>query len=232
VTLRVARLDSDLAETDAEATWLLGHTQYIDFGRLYHDAGAVYVHARLRVPCRYFRAEGATAACAALGYQGSVAPLVARPQVRRDNDSFHLVTSGKLNRAFLTRAKSLPILEGPNPCDGAPCRTADNTKGSACCRDLQVEILCGREDAALEALIRSRQSPYLCKISRESNDSLDGEMISACGYLDEAGKGCTLHGLLRPDGRQAKPGICFDWPEAGDMLHPGCVFRGRLAAHG
>ena len=75
-----------------------------------------------------------------------------------------------------------------NPCATAPCRTADNTRKAACCRDLQVEIMCTRAQRRLEALVRSRRSPYLCKIERAGDYSLDVEMISACGYL-EAGRG-------------------------------------------
>jgi hypothetical protein len=49
-------------------------------------------------------------------------------------------------------------------------------------------------------------------------------MISACGYLDEDGLNCRLHGRLRPDGRPAKPDLCSEWPDDGKGLHPGCIF--------
>lgn len=120
----------------------------------------------------------------------------------------------------------LPIL-ADNPCVGAPCRTADNTRGAACCRDLEVEILCRREQTRLEALVRSRKSPYLCKVVRTEEDSLDVELISACGYLGANGVDCTLHGRRRADGRAAKPDLCSEWPPKGKGLHPGCVFGGR-----
>jgi hypothetical protein len=87
-----------------------------------------------------------------------------------------------------------------------------------------VEILCSRSDGPLEALVRSRLSPYLCKVSRGSEDALEVEMISACGFLDEEGLNCTLHGLDRPDGRPAKPDLCSTWPDDGKGLHPGCIF--------
>jgi hypothetical protein len=121
--------------------------------------------------------------------------------------------------------RTLPVLDDDiNPCSIAPCATADHRRGSACCRDLQIEILCGRQEVALEALVRSRQSPYLCKVEREVEDALEAEVISACGYLDAAGENCTLHGRLRPGGGQAKPDLCSDWPPKGKGVHPGCIF--------
>jgi hypothetical protein len=41
----------------------------------------------------------------------------------------------------------------------------------------------------------------------------------------EDGVNCGLHGRKRPDGRPAKPDLCSEWPEKGDLMHPGCVFR-------
>jgi len=120
------------------------------------------------------------------------------------------------------RVHALPVLNGDNPCATAPCRTADHTRGAACCRDLQVEILCP-PDGPLEALVRARQSPYLCKIERKGDRSLDAEIISACGYLADAVT-CSLHDRRRADGRPAKPDLCSDWPPKGEGLHPGCVF--------
>ena len=78
--------------------------------------------------------------------------------------------------------------------------------------------------AHLEALVRSRQSPYLCKISRESPQALEAEMISACDYLDDPRENCTLHGRQRADGRTAKPDLCSEWPDDGKGLHPGCLW--------
>jgi hypothetical protein len=88
-----------------------------------------------------------------------------------------------------------------------------------------VEIECPRTDTGLEALVRSRLSPYLCKISRTSEGWLEAEMISACGFLDDAGQNCTLHGRERPDGRPAKPDLCSLWPDDGKGMHPGCIFQ-------
>ena len=61
--------------------------------------------------------------------------------------------------------------------------------------------MCTNGAARLEALVRSRRSPYLCKIERAGDYSLEVEMISACGYLDDDGVGCSLHGRHRADGR-------------------------------
>ena len=82
----------------------------------------------------------------------------------------------------------------------------------------------------LEALIRHRKSPYLCKVGREGDFSIDVEMISACGFIEAGGVACTLHGRNRADGRTAKPDLCFEWPPKDKGLHPGCVFKGRRKA--
>jgi hypothetical protein len=118
---------------------------------------------------------------------------------------------------------------GVNPCAEAPCRTADGTRGAACCRDLQVEIQCREDEGVLEALLRNRKSPYLCKVEREDDDpeALTVEILSACGYLLEDGIHCALHGRSRADGRPAKPELCTQWPEKRTGLHPGCAFRSR-----
>ena len=87
--------------------------------------------------------------------------------------------------------------------------------------------MCTRRQGRLEALVRSRKSPYLCKVSREGDFSIEAELISACGYLEPGGVACTLHGRRRDDGRSAKPDLCFDWPPKDKGLHPGCVFAPR-----
>ena len=123
--------------------------------------------------------------------------------------------------------RSLPVLASENPCATAPCRTADNRRVAACCRDLQVEIMCTKAERRLEALVRSRRSPYLCKVERAGDFSLEVEMISACGYLGDDGVACSLHGRVRADGRPAKPDLCTEWPPKNRGLHPGCVFVPR-----
>lgn len=84
--------------------------------------------------------------------------------------------------------------------------------------------MCTRRERKLEALLRHRKAPYLCKVTRETDYALDAEVISACGYLGEDGVACSLHGRVRADGRPAKPALCSDWPPKNEDLHPGCVF--------
>jgi hypothetical protein len=233
VTLRIGSLDEGAASLDHESTWLLGHTRNITFGRLWEGEGDLYVEAKLHVACRFLHRDGAEATCQLYGYRGPVPEgprRVAQPR-RLNGDRFRIVENRRAVRRTLpfenetsTRSRSLPVLTSENPCATAPCRTSDHVKGAACCRDLQIEIMCTREERELEALVRSRRSPYLCKIDRPGEFSLEVEMISACGYLDDAGTACTLHGRRRPDGRPAKPDLCTEWPPKNKGLHPGCVF--------
>jgi hypothetical protein len=118
--------------------------------------------------------------------------------------------------------RALPVYSG-NPCAGAPCRTADGTKGGACCRDLVLDVVLPIGEPE-EALLRSRTRPFLSKVHRASPEFVECEIISACGYLQQDGVGCALHDRIRPDGSRAKPTICFDWPASGPdyVYHPGC----------
>lgn len=227
VTLRIGKMEEGPESLDHEATWLLGHTAQIDFGRLHTKRGELLVDARLHVPCKHLKEDGGRARCQAHGYRGPSPSQPRRPAQPRQlgGSRFLLVDQRRLmNRPAVDVKAGLPVL-GTNPCLGAPCRTADHTRAAACCRDLQVEILCTREKTRLEALVRARQSPYLCKTERNEDDSIESEMISACGYLGEDGVACSLHGRTREDGRPAKPDLCSEWPEGGDLMHPGCVFR-------
>jgi hypothetical protein len=235
VTLRIGELEEGPESLDHEATWLLGHTDQIDFLELWEGEGDLYVEAVLHVPCRYLHQDGPVARCRAHGFTGS-APRGARrdPQpLQLGGDRFVVVSECRNTVQRLPLPpRSLPILNatmGDNPCATAPCRTADNTRKAACCRDLQIEIMCTRAQHRLEALVRSRRSPYLCKIERAGDYSLEVEMISACGYLEADGVSCSLHGRHRPDGRTAKPDLCFEWPPKNQGLHPGCVFGPRRA---
>jgi hypothetical protein len=237
VTLRVGSLDEGDDSLDHEATWLRGHTENITFLDLWEGEGDLYTDAVLHVPCRFLARNGEGVECRAWGYRGPAPGSYRRGQPRQlGQDRFELVehrrvTSRKLpDPAPPSPARTLPVMNGANPCAGAPCRTADNRRGAACCRDLQVEIMCTRKQQKLEALVRSRRSPYLCKIERDGDYSIDAEMISACGYLEPGGVNCTLHGRHRPDGRTAKPDLCFDWPPKRQVLHPGCVFGRRRKA--
>jgi hypothetical protein len=234
VTLRIGELEEGPESLDHEATWLLGHTQHIDFLELWEGEGDLYVEAVLHVSCRYLHQEGRTARCRAHGFAGP-APRAARRQpqpLQLGADRFVLVEECRnAVQTLPLPPRSLPVLEShngtDNPCATALCRTADNTRTAACCRDLQVEIMCTRAQRRLEALVRSRRSPYLCKIERGGDYSLEVEMISACGYLEADGVACSLHGRHRPDGRTAKPDLCFEWPPKNRGLHPGCVFGPR-----
>jgi hypothetical protein len=230
VTLRVGSMEEGTTSLDHEATWLIGHTQRITFYDLWEDEGELYVDAMLHVPCRFLQPEGGRVRCAAHGFTGPTPRGPQQPpQPRRlARDRFIVVENRRTSiRTLPPPARNLPILETGNPCALAPCRTADNRRGSACCRDLQIEIMCTRRQRKLEALVRSRQSPYLCKIERAGDYSIEAEIISACDYLDEDGIGCTLHGRRRADGRPAKPDLCSDWPPKKQTLHRGCVFARR-----
>jgi hypothetical protein len=236
VTLRVGSLEEGSDSLDHEATWLRGHTENITFLDLWEGEGDLYTDAVLHVPCRFLAREGEGVRCKAFGFTGPV-PLTRRqPQYRQlGGDRFQVIEGRRVVARNLARpapavpARSLPVVAdgAANPCATAPCRTADNRRSAACCRDLQVEIMCTRKQRKLEALVRSRRSPYLCKIDREGDFSIDAEMISACGYLEPGGVNCTLHGRVRADGRTAKPDLCFEWPPKRQVLHPGCVFGKR-----
>jgi hypothetical protein len=233
VTLRIGSLEDGDVSLDHEATWLLGHTEQISFGEPWTGNGDLYVDAILHAPCRHLREAGKAAACQLYGYRGAAPrhpPRAVQPR-RLGGGRFRVVDARRLVARPLARppvaAHALPVLAGENPCAGAPCRTADNTRGAACCRDLQVEIMCTRRERRLEALVRSRKSPYLCKVERAGDFSLEAEMISACGFLEDDGVACSLHGRLRADGRPAKPDLCTEWPPKNQGLHPGCVFGPR-----
>jgi hypothetical protein len=222
-----------MTSLDHEATWLLGHTEHITFRDLWHADGDLYSDAVLHVPCRYLAAENGHARCTAYGFEGPTPPDRARrAQPRRLGvDRFQLVDKMRLVVRELVRPKrQLPVLGQENPCAGAPCQTADHTRGAACCRDLQIEIMCSKRERRLEALVRARKSPYLCKVTRPGEFSLEAEMISACGYLGADRISCELHGRERKDGRPAKPDLCSEWPPKGQGLHPGCVFARRKRA--
>ena len=231
VTLRVSSEIRHVTRTDHEATWLLGHTQRISFGKLWAHEGDLFVRATIHVPCKHLEQDDGRSHCRAHGFTGRLPDpgMVSRQPRRLGGDRFRLVEHARLADLSLPapapRRRSLAVLND-NPCATAPCRTADHTRGAACCRDLQVEIMCDEADRRRELLIRSRKPPYLCKVTRESEESIEAEIISACDYLGEDGISCTLHGRLRPDGRQAKPDLCRRWPKPTleETLHPGCVF--------
>jgi hypothetical protein len=228
VLLRIGGLDEGRTSLDHEATWLLGHTERITFDDLWSGEGELYADAVLHVPCRYLEAANGTARCSAHGYRGRTprgSRRMAQPR-QLGGDRFRIVDDLRLvTRTLPPPPRGLPVLPSANPCAGAPCRTADRVEGAACCRDLQIEIMCTRRQRRLEALVRARKPPYLCKVTRPGNFSLEAEMVSACGYLGSDRISCTLHDRKRADGRASKPDLCSDWPPKGKGLHPGCVFR-------
>ncbi len=229
VTLQVARLENgDPASGDHEATWLLGHTQRIQFGDLQQEGPALFVAATLNIPCRHATISGAIVTCRAHGLTGVVPDAQTAPEPRwKGPGEAMLVSGGELAAVRVDEAapkpSSLPVFQA-NPCETAGCRTADNRVGAACCRDLQLTILCAAHDVLFESLVRARKPPLLCKVEREGPAALGVEVISACGYLNERNV-CSLHGLTRQDGRTAKPDLCFDWPEDDAYYHPGCAFN-------
>ncbi len=229
VTLRVAALEGG---EDHDATWLFGHTERISFGATHEDDGELWCRATVHVPCRHLEADDATgtARCAAHGFRGTVPNVRRRPQPRRlGGDRFVVVDRKRLVARTLPPKgrRPLPMAAGSNPCAEARCQTSDHTLHAACCRDLQTEIRCSRRQPLLEALIRNRKSPYLCRVEREEDHVLVVELLSACGYLGDDGIACALHGRVRPDGRAAKPLLCSEWPEKRSGLHVGCAFRNR-----
>ena len=231
VTVRVTTIDG---EEDHDATWLLGHTERIDFGPLFARDGELWCDASIHVPCRHLAPgdDGQPDHCTAHGYRSRLRPAERIPAARRlGHDQFALVDGQRLmGRRLATTPeprRALPVLaESPNPCATAACTTSDHRQGAACCRDIQLDVCCTRKQTGLEALIRHRKAPYLCKTDRVNDEQLVVEIISACGFL-KADRSCDLHGRIRPDGRPAKPPLCSAWPEKRSGLHPGCAFRNR-----
>jgi hypothetical protein len=234
VTVRVTAIEGD---EDHDATWLLGHTERIDFGPLYEDDDELWSEATIAVPCRYLASAGddpKSVRCTAWGYEGQVAPLKReRAQRRLGRDRFQIVERKKMVSRHIPppppvvpSRRALPVVTTVNPCAGAACRTSDNLQGDACCRDIHVDIKCSTRQTLLESLIRTRKAPYLCKPIREDDDQIMVEIISACSFLRDEG-GCDLHGRTRADGRPAKPLMCWAWPKKRTGLHPGCAFKSR-----
>lgn len=235
VTLHVADLrDDSAAERDAIATWLLGHRERMSFGEPYEMEGMLVVDARLHVPCKHLREGSRGARCAAHGFTGRLrgSRIPVPPELRHGECRFTVYQDGRLQPVDLVPPKpyrrSLPVLAGSNPCATAPCRTADHRRGAACCRDLTIDVLepLGDDDR-LELLLRARKPPFLCKVKRVDEVTIECEIISACHYLEHDGIHCGLHGLKRPNGQEAKPDLCYEFPDTSDpdlVGHPGCVF--------
>ncbi len=256
LTVRIADLQDDgpLLQ-DAAATWLLGHTERITFGKPHVKGDELVVDATVHVPCKYLEiddgegrrgtagdGEGGRgqkngtsarprARCAAHGFRGPLprstqtAPQD-RPLFHRANNTFQLFYKRRQRvlELPLKRAaqRALPVVQSDNPCLGAPCRTADNKQGAACCRDITLDVLLPESASRTEALLKARKSPYLCKVSRQDPDSLECEVITRCSYLDDD-LSCALHDRLLPNNQLAKPSICRIWPdlEPDEVGHTG-----------
>jgi len=251
LTLRIADLEDDSQTLqDAAATWLLGHTERITTGKPYRKRDELLVDVVVHVPCKHLRLAGDRPVpastdgtnpgsdpvrCAAHGFHGRLPTTTLthdgdnRNAFRRTHDKFEIVYKGRQRVVELplkhAARRALPVIETANPCWAAPCRTADNTMGAACCRDLTLDVVLPLSDEELEALLRARRSPYLCKVNRTNETTVECEMISACGYLANDGVNCVLHDRVLPNGRPAKPSICYEWPDLGpdDTGHPGCA---------
>jgi hypothetical protein len=248
ITIHIADLEEDGPTFhDAAATWLLGHTERIHMGKPYVLGTDMLVDAVIRIPCKYLSlqepdvdgggADGATGRSARCTAHGFTAFPPHRPAPHPNGTQERQLRNGKYVVVFkgqqrslplpLKRAaqRALPVVQGSNPCVGAPCRTADNRRGAACCRDLTLDVVVHESETMLERLLRARKPPYLCKVKRTSPDLVECEVISACAYLADDGISCALHNRLLPNGRPAKPSICSEWPdlEPDDTGHPGCV---------
>ena len=253
LTLRVSDTE-DESQTlqDASITWMAGHTERITFGKAYIFEHELRVGATVHVPCKYLQTldgkiavepDGSPAPgvakkngivrCAAHEFRGplpqsSQVPPEKRHKAQLGDDTFAVYYKGKQRnlKLRLKRAakRALPVLAADNPCVGAPCRTGDNKKGAACCRDFSLELFLPDSHRWTEALLKSRKSPYLCKVKREDDDTMECEVISACGFLEHDEITCSLHDRVLPNNKRAKPSLCYEWPEFGEdeTGHTGC----------
>ncbi len=255
LTVRISDIE-DESQTlqDASATWMTAHRERISFGKPYVRGFERLVDATIHVPCKYLETPGGHPAvrpdgkpalqngarpkvrCAAHRFRGTLPqstqiPLEDQPSLKRPNQTFSVIYKNRrrsLKLPFKRSARrALPVVQSENPCVGAPCRTSDNKVGAACCRDLTLEIDLPKTETRLEALLRARRSPYVCRIRREDEDTMECEVLTACGYLDDGdGITCHLHDRVLPNGRIAKPSLCYEWPDLkpDEEGHPGCVF--------
>jgi hypothetical protein len=253
LTVRVSNID-DESQTmqDASMTWMSGHTERITFGAAYVVDDELRVDATVHVPCKYLQTlDGRPAVlpngepaptlngkrpqvrCAAHGFRGPLPQSTQAPadrchRAQLGNDTFSVYYKGRPRnlKLRLKRAarRALPVVQSDNPCIGAPCRTGDNVRGAACCRDFTLELYLPDSYEWTESLLRSRKSPYLCKVKREDDDTAECEVISACGFLESDGISCSLHNRILPNGWRAKPSLCYEWPELekDETGHPGC----------
>ena len=156
VTLRIGELEEGPAiasTTRPPGCWATpSRSTFSSCGRA---KGDLYVEAVLHVPCRYLHEDGDRAMCRAHGFEGATprGPRREPQPLQLGGDRFVVVEDCQnAVRELRPPARTLPVLgdatAGQNPCATAPCRTADNTRKAACCRDLQVEIMCTRRPSA------------------------------------------------------------------------------------
>jgi hypothetical protein len=236
---------------DASVTWITGHTERITYGRAYLEEDELRVAATVHVPCKHLRTpDGGPAVlpnglpapslngerpkvrCAIHGYRGSVPSST---QLSRENRYVRL-EDGRIAIYFKGRHRTMDLrikrsarrepslADLNNPCATARCYTSDKTLGAACCRDFNLELALPKSQVHKEALLRARAAPYLCKVKRNDEDTMECEVISACGYLNDDGITCVLHNRTLPNGQRAKPSLCYDWPSVGEdeTGHGGC----------
>src|SRR5215208_2147096 len=112
VTLRIGEFEDGPTSLDHEATWLLGHTDRIDFLELWEGEGDLYVEAVLHAPCKYLQQSGVTARCRAYGFEGPT-PRGARraPQPLQLGEDRFVIVEERRNtvRKLPLPARTLPV---------------------------------------------------------------------------------------------------------------------------
>ncbi len=253
VTIRVSDVTEESQTLqDASVTWITGHTERITYGEAYIKNDELRVDATIHVPCKHLRTPYGDPAikpngvpvpnrngtrpevrCAVHGFRGPVPQNSQlkkedRTEVRLKDGRFAVYYKGKHRKMDLRLKRSARRVRKTgktnNPCLTAQCYTSDKTRGAACCRDFNLELALPRTQVHKEALLRARAAPYLCKVKRNDEDTMECEVISACGYLDDDGITCVLHDRSLPNGQRAKPSLCYDWPslEEDETGHGGC----------
>jgi hypothetical protein len=253
ITIRISDVtDETQTLQDASVTWITGHSERITYGRAYLEDDEIRVDAIVHVPCKHLRTPDGNPGirpdgmavpsrngtspevrCAVHGFRGAVPSSSqlgseSRANVRLNDGRFAIYYKGKHRTMDLRLKRSAkrapPEVQAKNPCATAPCYTGDNTRGAACCRDFNLELALPRSQPHKEALLRARAAPYLCKVKRDGDDTMECEVISACGYLNDDGITCVLHERTLPNGQRAKPSLCYEWPtlEEDETGHGGC----------
>ena len=254
ITIRISAItDESTTLQDASVTWITGHTERLTFDKAYRVDDEIRADATVHVPCKHLRTPNGDPAikpdgtpvagrnsprpevrCAIHGFRG-VVPRGSqfggnnRQEVRLQDGRFAIYYKGKHRNMDLrlkrAAKRASPVVQANNPCVTARCYTGDKKRGAACCRDFDLELALPKTHVHHEALLRARTAPYVCKVKREDDDTMECEVISACGYLDDDGITCVLHDRTLPNGQRAKPSLCYEWPklEEDETGHGGCV---------